>query len=154
MVESMAAFGFDRWLSATENPHSIMPGPSMLHNGQSIEWLCVYTVKRYADIDPIVSHCRNEVMPLFWDPKIGWENSDPKVQGFMKDVVKHGFGSGLALPLKQEGVPNGLFSITSDQSLEIERSHYEEVLPRLQKVAITTHEIFHRIYAQSKFRRY
>ena len=106
---------------------------AILSNGQSIEWLCVYTVKRYADIDPIVSHCRNEVMPLFWDPKIGWENSDPKVQGFMKDVVKHGFGSGLALPLKQEGVPNGLFSITSDQSLEIERSHYEEVLPLYKK---------------------
>jgi len=104
-----------------------------------------YLMKGYQEIDPIVIHCRNENEPLFWDSKAGWEDSDPKVQKFMMDVSKNGFGSGLALPLKHQGAPNGLLSLTSKQSLAVEYKRYEELLPCLTRIGATAHEAMHQI---------
>lgn len=104
-----------------------------------------YLMKSYQEIDPIVIHYRNVNEPLFWDAKAGWENADPKVQKFMKDIGKHGFGSGFALPLKQQGTPKSLLSLTSKQRLDEEQKRYEEMLPGLTRIGVTSHEVMHRI---------
>ena len=150
MIQALQALGFERWVYASENPYSPLAMPATLASGQTAKWLVTYLMKGYQEIDPIVIHCRSEVDPLFWDSKAGWENADPKVQKFMMDISKHGFGSGLALPLRQHGAPNGLLSLTSEHSLDEEYARYEGFLPCLTKIGVTAHDVMHQILKKSK----
>ena len=125
MIQTLQDLGFEMWLYASENPYSPMAMPATLASGQTARWLIKYLMKGYQNIDPVVIHCRNENEPFLWDAKAGWEESDPEVQIFFLDVSKHGFGSGLALPLKQPGTANGLLSLTSQHRLDLEYKRYE-----------------------------
>ena len=150
MIHTLQDLGFEMWLYASENPYSPLAMPATLASGQTARWLIKYLMKGYQDIDPVVLHCRNENEPLLWDAKAGWENADAKVQKFMTDVSKHGFGSGLALPLKHPGTPDGMLSLTSEQSLDVECKRYEELLPSLTRIGATAHEAMHQILKNSK----
>ena len=150
MIQALKVMGFESWVYASDNPYSTLALPATLASGQTTRWLMTYLMKGYQDIDPIVIHCRNENEPFFWDSKSGWEDADPKVQKFMMDVSKHGFGSGLALPLKKQGAPNGLLSLTSKQSLDLEYKRYQELLPCLTRIGEAAHEIMHQILKKSK----
>ena len=150
MIQTLQDLGFEMWLYASENPYSPMALPATLASGQTARWLIKYMMKGYQDIDPIVIHCRNENEPFLWDAKAGWEDADLKVQEFMMDISKHGFGSGLALPLKQQGTLNGLLSLTSQHSLNVEYKRYEELLPCLTRIGATAHEVMHQILKKSK----
>ena len=150
MIQTLQVLGFESWLYASDNPYSPLALQATLASGQTTRWLMTYLMKGYQDIDPIVIHCRNEYEPLFWDAKSGWEDADPKVKKFMMDVSRHGFGSGLALPLKQQGAPNGVLSLTSKQSLDLEYKRYQELLPFLTRIGEAAHEIMHQILKKSK----
>ncbi len=145
MIQTLQSLGFEMWLYASENPYSPMAMPATLASGQTTRWLMTYLVKGYQAIDPIVLHCRNENEPFLWDSSAGWEAAGPEVQKFMLDVNKHGFGSGVALPLKPEGAPTGLLSLTSKQSLDVEYKRYEELLPCLTSIGATAHAAMHQI---------
>lgn len=150
MIQALQTLDFEMWLYASENPYSSLAMPATLASGQTTSWLMKYLLKGYQEIDPILIHCRNENEPLYWDAKAGWKDADPKVQKFMLDISKHGFGSGLALPLKQRGVPNGMLSLTSQQSLDVEHKRYEELLPCLMRIGATAHEAMHQILKRSE----
>ena len=145
MMNALHALGFEMWAYASENPYSPLALQATLASGQTTRWLMTYLMKGYQDIDPIVIHCRNENEPFFWDANTGWEAAAPEVQKFMNDVIRHGFGSGLALPLKQKDAPNGLLSLTSKQSLDQEYKRYEELLPHLARIGVAAHETMHQI---------
>ena len=145
MIQTLLALGFESWIYASENPYSPLALPATLANGQTTRWLMTYLMKGYQEIDPIIIHCRKENAPIFWDSRVGWESAAPEVQKFMRDVSRHGFGSGLALPLKQQDAPNGLLSLTSKQSLALEYTRYEEMLPYLAKIGAAAHTAMHQI---------
>jgi len=149
MISALQTLGFEMWVYVSENPYSPLAMPATLASGQTASWLMKYLIKGYQEIDPIVIHCRNENEPFFWDSKAGWEDADPKVQNFMMDVSKHGFGSGVALPLKPEGAPNGLLSLTSKQGLDMEYKRYQELLPCLARTGAAAHEAMHQILKKS-----
>ena len=150
MIHTLQDLGFEMWLYASENPYSPLAMPATLASGQTARWLIKYLMKGYQDIDPVVVHCRNENEPLLWDAKSGWENADAKVQKFMTDVRKHGFGSGLSLPLKHPSTTDGMLSLTSEQRLDVECKRYEELLPSLKRIGATAHEAMHQILKNSK----
>lgn len=150
MIHTLQDMGFEMWLYASENPYSPMAMPATLASGQTARWLIKYLMKGYQNIDPVVIHCRNENEPFLWDAKAGWEDADPEVQKFMLDVSKHGFGSGLALPLKQPGTPDGMLSLTSQHSLDVEYKRYQELLSGLMRIGATAHEAMHQILKNSK----
>ena len=150
MNQVLQTLSFESWLYASENPYSPLALPATLASGQTARWLMTYLMKSYQEIDPIVIHCRNENEPFFWDSKDGWEDADPKVQKFMMDVRKHGFGSGLALPLKQQDGPNGLLSLSSKLCLDVEYERYEELLPSLTRIGATAHEVMRQILKKSQ----
>ena len=145
MTHALQALGFESWVYASDNPYSPLAMPATLASGQTTRWLMKYLMKSYQEIDPIMVHCRNENEPFFWDSKAGWDDADPEVQKFMLDVSKHGFGSGVALPLKPEGAPHGLLSLTSTQSLDLEYKRYQDLLPCLARIGATAHEAMHQI---------
>jgi len=149
MIQVLEVLGFESWVYASENPYSPLALPATLANGQTTRWLMTYLMKDYQEIDPVIVHCRNENEPIFWDSKAGWDAAAPEVQRFMKDVSRHGFGSGVALPLKPEGAPNGLLSLTSKQGLDLEYERYEELLPCLTRIGAAAHETMHQILKKS-----
>ena len=145
MIQTLQALGIESWVYASDNPYSTLGLPATLASGQTTRWLMTYMMKGYQAIDPIIVHCRNDKEPFFWDSRVGWEGADPKVKNFMMDVSKHGFGSGVALPLKPEGTPNGLLSLTSEQSLDLEYKRYQKLLPCLARTGFVAHEAMHQI---------
>ena len=145
MIDALQTLGFESWVYASDNPYSPLALPATLASGQTTRWLMTYLMKCYQAIDPIIIHCRNDNEPIFWDSRVGWEAADPEVQNFMLDVGKHGFGSGVALPLKPESAPHGLLSLTSKQGLDLEYERYQELLPCLARIGATAHEAMHQI---------
>jgi hypothetical protein len=47
-------------------------------------------------------------------------------------------------------VPNGMLSLTSQQSLDVEHKRYEELLPCLTRIGATAHEAMHQILKKSE----
>ena len=67
----------------------------------------------------------------------------------MNDAVAHGFGSGLAIPLRLPGEPQGLLHVTSPAPLRESRAQFEEALPQLRQIGNTMHTAMVRIMKET-----
>jgi hypothetical protein len=147
-AELLASLGYTRWIYASENPYGALGFPATLANDYGM-WMLAYMSKGYMKVDPVVVHCRISAEPLLWDAREGWDESNEKLRAMMNDAVAHGFGSGLAIPLRLPGEPQGLLHVTSPAPLRESRAQFEEALPQLRQIGNTMHTAMVRIMKET-----
>ncbi len=77
----------------------------------SVEWQLRYFSKQYVEIDPVVAHGRDAVLPFDWEI---FGDDDPAVLAFLADAANHGVGrNGLSIPIRNR---IGIFSVVSFSS--------------------------------------
>jgi hypothetical protein len=80
----------------------------------SVGWQTQYFRKNYVDIDPVVAHGRNALLPFDWETLA---SDDPIVFAFFADAAKHGVGrNGLSVPVRNRKGSTSLVSFTSNHS--------------------------------------
>lgn len=72
-------------------------------NNHSNEWNKIYKQEKYAEIDPILVHCKNSLLPLVWD-----EKSFPQTAVFWSQAQYHGLKYGWSQAVHDF---NGIFSV-------------------------------------------
>ena len=147
-AELLASLGYTRWIYASDNPYGALGFPATLANEYGM-WMLAYMARGYVKVDPIVAHCRTSTDPFFWDAHEGWEDAPEKLQAMMHEVVAHGFGSGLAIPLRLPDEPQGLLHVTSPAPLRESRARFEETCPQLQKIGNSMHTAMIRILKEN-----
>ncbi len=77
-------------------------------------WQTRYFLQGYVNIDPVVSHGRNAVLPFDWDTLV---RDDPTVLEFLADAARHDVGrNGLSIPVRNRRGRRSLVSFTSDHN--------------------------------------
>ncbi len=83
----------------------------------SPEWQSRYFLKQYVNIDPVIAHGSNALLPFDWEVV---PRDNPSSRGFFEDAVNFGMGrNGLSIPVRNR---RGIFSLVSFSS---EHSHAE-----------------------------
>ncbi len=83
----------------------------------SPEWQSRYFLKQYINIDPVIAHGSNALLPFDWEVV---PRDHPSSRGFFEDAVNFGMGrNGLSIPVRNR---RGIFSLVSFSS---EHSHAE-----------------------------
>ncbi len=63
-------------------------------------WLEHYRCDGLIEIDPILRHCRRELVPLFWDSER--RRARGRSRHFWEQREQHGLRSGVSIPLRYE----------------------------------------------------
>jgi len=147
-AELLASLGYTRWIYASDNPYGALGFPATLANEYGM-WMLAYMAKGYMKVDPIVAHCRTSTDPFFWDARVGWDESNEKLRAMMNDAVGHGFGSGLAIPLRLPGEPQGLLHVTHPAPLRESGAQFKEALPQLRQIGNAMHMAMVRILKEN-----
>jgi len=147
-TELLMTLGYTRWIYASENPYGALGFPATLANDYGM-WMLAYMTKGYMKVDPVVAHCRVSSEPFFWDAREGWDESNEKLRAMMNDAVGHGFGSGLAMPLRLPGEPQGLLHVTNPAPLRESGAQFKEALPQLRQIGNAMHMAMVRILKEN-----
>lgn len=75
------------------------------------EWLEHYRCDGLINIDPILKHCRRELIPFFWDQER--RRARGRSQRFWQERVEHGLRNGISIPLRYE-LLRGTLSVAFD----------------------------------------
>jgi hypothetical protein len=93
---------------------TIYPSISTAITTYSEGWRTQYFRKNYVDIDPVVAHGRNALLPFDWETL---SSNDPIVLAFFADAAKHGVGrNGLSVPVRNRKGSTSLVCFTSNHS--------------------------------------
>ncbi|WP_457967355.1 autoinducer binding domain-containing protein [Pseudomonas sp. R4-84] len=65
------------------------------------------------EIDPILRHCRRELLPFFWDSER--RRARGRSRHFWQQREQHGLRSGLSIPLRYE-LLRGILSVAFDDT--------------------------------------
>ncbi|MGH8419416.1 MAG: LuxR family transcriptional regulator [Pseudomonas sp.] len=75
------------------------------------EWLDRYRCEGLIEIDPILKHCRRELVPMLWDQER--RRARGRSQRFWQQRAAHGLGNGISIPLRHEFL-RGTLSVAFD----------------------------------------
>jgi LuxR family quorum-sensing transcriptional regulator LasR len=75
------------------------------------EWLDQYRSNGLIGIDPILKHCRHELVPIFWDEER--RRARGRAQEFWQQRIDHGLQNGISIPLRFE-LLKGTLSVAFD----------------------------------------
>ena len=147
---TLAAYGFERWIYATENPCGAMGMPVVLSDGFGL-WLLKYMANGYQAVDPLVAYSRTADEPLLWDTMCTWPNIPGKGQFLLRDLAAQNIGSGMAIPLRDKDGPQGLLNIVVSESLVDKRTYFEAVQPDLVEIGHSIHRTMVKIMKATGF---
>lgn len=85
------------------------------------QWLEHYCSDGLIEIDPILKHCRRELVPIFWSAES--RRARGRSRHFWEQREQHGLRSGLSIPLRYE-LLRGTFSVAFDDSRGAEQKKY------------------------------
>ncbi|WP_443192026.1 helix-turn-helix transcriptional regulator [Pseudomonas indica] len=84
-------------------------------------WLDQYRSEGLIDIDPILRHCRRELVPFFWDRER--RRARGRSRHFWQQREQYGLRSGLSIPLRYE-LLRGTLSVALDDTDIIEQDAF------------------------------
>lgn len=117
---------------ADEEPTLIVTYPS--------EWVEHYKLKRFADVDPVLSIGFNSIEPINWAT---FKNQNSKQKALFEDAQEFGVGSqGITIPVRGRTSERGLFSFTSNMKTRDWSIFLNENLFTLQILANSSFSAF------------
>lgn len=104
--------GFDRYLISLGPTHHYNENPLRgVITSFPKPWLEHYCNDGLIEIDPILKHCRHELIPIFWAAES--RGARGRSRHFWEQREKHGLRSGLSIPLRYE-LFRGTLSVAFD----------------------------------------
>ena len=96
-------------------------------------WQTHYFLCGYVNIDPVIAHGRNALLPFDWD---SFARDDPAVAAFFADASKYGVGrNGLSIPVRNGKGSQALVSFNSDHEKREWNSYKRRNMASLQKLS-------------------
>lgn len=110
------------------------------------EWLNHYLAQGYLGIDPIVTHCCNNMVAIDWEQTKPLEKECATTRKFMAESRDFGLKSGVSFPVHS---PDGVIAILSLASSHKEhgqvKSFIDKSIPFVHQAAFHLHEAVRRI---------
>jgi DNA-binding CsgD family transcriptional regulator len=134
--------GFDRFVYALKiTALTLMPQEYLL-SGYPKEWVNRYISRGYFKIDPIVSHCERNAVPVLWDEHMLAERVAPE---FWEEARSFGLRAGLSFTVREQPGVTGILSLSRDQPIDLDAHELAAVIGRAQIFASVLHNAVVRI---------
>lgn len=99
--------GFDQVLYGVVGSRQEKLESAFLQSNYSSSWRDRYDADRLHYVDPTVTHCLSNSLPIIWEPGTF---SGPRQREFYEEACGHGIRSGITFPIHG---PNGEFGVVS-----------------------------------------
>ncbi len=100
----------------------------------STEWQTRYFVKQYINIDPVIAHGRNALLPFDWEVV---PRDIPSSRQFFDDAASYGIGrNGLSIPVRSRRGVYSLVSFTTEHSNPEWIGYKRDNMARLQLLSV------------------
>lgn len=110
---------------------------AFLHSNYSSSWRSRYDSEKLGYVDPTVSHCTNQSLPLIWSPEIF---SARRQKEMYEEACGHGLRSGVTLPIHGARGEFGILSFVSD--LKPARRFQRDVYRRISELTCMRDFVF------------
>jgi DNA-binding CsgD family transcriptional regulator len=134
--------GFERWAYALRiTAPSLTPQEFLLH-GYPQEWIDRYVARGYFKVDPVVQHCERSTLPVIWDETVLHGDT---LDQFWEEARSYGLQAGLSFSVHEQPGVTGIFSLSRDQSLDLDPKELAALVGKAQIFASVLHHAVSRI---------
>ena len=137
--------GFDHFIYGARIPTSFVKPHMIIISGYPSEWRERYVSQGYLRIDPTVTYCAANFLPLCWDRIEPTGKESAAIRQFMSESRDFGLKNGVSFPIH---TPNGEFAMLSlslGDGGEEASSRIFHALPFVQLIALHIHEAARRV---------
>jgi len=129
--------GFEHFFYGAELNIAHNPPYQFMLSGYPVDWGRHYLESGYQEIDPVIRHCKQSVVPLLWDDLTALQPAAKKVMNEAKDF---GLASGVSLSSRGPDGGIGLLSVTVDKNNKQTQQDMLHALGGVQLLANYLHE--------------
>ena len=120
--------GFDNFIYGARISESLRHPSYIIINGYPAEWRQHYENSNYLHIDPTVSHCFSQTLPIFWQDI---DLSHHRAYKLFFEAADFGIVSGISIPVHCIRGGTAMLSLSSHQQAKKSQTHF------LDRLAIT-----------------
>jgi DNA-binding CsgD family transcriptional regulator len=135
--------GFDVFVYALRVPNQFSESRLIVTSTYPESWLTHYFEHDYSYSDPVLSHCKQHVIPVQWQDiattatKLGTR--------IMSEAGDFGLRHGISVPVHCPNGELGIFSMALDHKIRSAREITTHALPYVHLLAISLHEAVRRV---------
>lgn len=139
----IAKLNIQYYLFCLFHPTSFQRDSFTLIDNYPKSWMQFYQESNLSELDPLVHHCRSNILPLVWQDI--YSRKDTSMQGInvLKEAALIGLNDGISLPIHGVGGENGVFSISDSVPFSCKR--VLELTCIMQNIAPLIHETVRRL---------
>lgn len=142
--------GFEQFLYGVQFPNSFIKSRIVIISAYCPEWFSHYEAMGYRKVDPTVSHCQNQILPLSWD-ELDFSNENETIaRQIMSEAREFGLKSGFSIPVHGANGEVALLSFASSVEPEKAKARILEAIPYAQFFSGFIHEAAKRIFNASQ----
>jgi LuxR family quorum-sensing transcriptional regulator LasR len=104
--------GFDKVLFGMSAARQSRLENAFVQSNYPKKWRERYEAERFANVDPVVSHCMTSTLPLIWQPELF---RTPSQRALYEEACSHGVRAGVSFPMHGPNGEFGLLSFAVDQ---------------------------------------
>jgi LuxR family quorum-sensing transcriptional regulator LasR len=104
--------GFDKFMFGMSGSRHSRLDNAFVQTNYPQQWRERYDAERFANVDPVVSHCMTSTLPLVWQPELF--HSGPQ-RALYEEACSHGIRAGVTFPMHGPNGEFGLLSFAVDQ---------------------------------------
>jgi DNA-binding CsgD family transcriptional regulator len=108
-------------------------------------WFAHYQAQDYQDIDPVLQHCANSILPAVWH--LLPMPQDAQVARFFDEARRHGLASGVTYSILDKNSAYSIFSLTKETDRAADRRHIESQIGAGYLLMTYAHEAMKRLNA-------
>lgn len=136
--------GFDHFIYALRMPTRLSDARLIMIDGYPASWVAHYFAQSYYDVDPVMSYCADNVLPIEWH-KLDLQTGSASAR-MMEDAARFGLKSGVTMPLHGPNGELGILSFGVDRADDAARALTRQALPYVQLVAAHVHDAIKRLH--------
>lgn len=138
--------GFDLFQYGAIIPTTFTDSKVIIISGYPPEWLGHYIEQGYLSIDPIVTHCRNNLLAIDWEQTKPMEKECKTIRKFMGESREFGLKSGISFPVHSPTGEIAILSLaSSNKGSDKTKSFINKSIPFIHQAAFHVHEAVQRI---------
>jgi DNA-binding CsgD family transcriptional regulator len=135
--------GFDAFIYALRTPSGFSDAQLTTVNGYPESWLAHYFAEAHHKHDPVVKHCSDHTVPVYWDDPRLYLNA--KSQRVMREAADFGLVTGLSVPVHSPHGELGILSFAVGRDDKSAKELTRQAMPYAQLLAGYLHEAVHRV---------
>ncbi len=142
-------YGFDQFIYGGRISTSFVRPQLIIISGYRQDWWDYYNEKDYFKVDPVLSHCENNIMPIHWQDLSEKQLENELSKQVMNESTEFGLKNGISFPVHSPKGEFAILSFATDNTSKDIPSLLNYISPHLMLFTYHMHESVMRIFSDN-----